>query len=131
MSFTGFHELFSVTKINKEVKKYGWKEIQNKTMNIAVIGAAILWPLYWCYTIISAYSNSKRIKAIFPDMKTSIWVMKTIICGGRYYDGNPEIDYAYLDNLRNALKSFGNSRGADQVLGEKWARSRKLQLFCI
>ena len=57
--------------------------------------------------------------------------MKAIICGGRYYEGNPEIDFVYLDKLRDKHNIIevvsGNSNGAD-LLGERWAKSRKLEL---
>ena len=57
--------------------------------------------------------------------------MKAIICGGRYYEGSPEVDFKYLDNLRvthNITEVIsGNANGAD-LFGERWAKSRKLKL---
>ena len=57
--------------------------------------------------------------------------MKAIICGGRNYVGDPDIDFVHLDNLRMAHNIdevvSGGAKGADRI-GERWAQSRKLQL---
>ena len=72
---TGFYELFRIIHVNKEIdkNKFGIKKIRNKIMNFAVILAGLLWPVYWIYSIIRAYEQTKSIKQLFPDMQISFW----------------------------------------------------------
>ena len=72
---SGLRDFNLCLKINKQIKEknFGMKLIDVKVMRTSAIGAAILWPIYWIYSFIQAYSYTRKVRKMFPDMPVTMW----------------------------------------------------------